>query len=104
VTLPGKETAALDLISREFQRLATSAPTDEEFEMARNAAIGHYATDLQPHPDRALEYARTAIAGGRPADVEAQPESMISIRKSDLKRVAESSLQKQSERAGNPAW
>jgi zinc protease len=90
VTLPGKETEALDLISREFQRLATSAPTDEEFEMARNAAIGHYAIDLQPHPDRALEYARTAIAGGRPADVEAQPESMISIRKSDLKRVAES--------------
>jgi zinc protease len=89
-TLPGKETAALDLISREFQRLATSTPTDEEFEMARNAAIGRYAIDLQPHPDRALEYARTAIAGGRPADVEAQPESMISIRKSDLKRVAES--------------
>jgi len=90
VTLPGKETAALDLISREFQRLATSAPTDEEFEMARNAAIGRYAIDLQPHPNRALEYARTAIAGGRPADVEAQPELMISIRKSDLKRVAES--------------
>lgn len=89
-TLPGKETLALDLISREFQRLTTSTPTDEEFEMARNAAIGRYAIDLQPHPDRALEYARAAIAGGKPAEVEAQPESMISIRKSDLKRVAES--------------
>lgn len=88
-TLPENEGRARDLIAREFQRLAANPPTDEEFELARNAAIGRYAIELQSHTERALEYARSVIFSRKPADVEAQPEAMISIKKSDLKRVAE---------------
>lgn len=88
-TLPANESRARDLIAREFQRLAANPPTDDEFEVARNAAIGRYAIALQAHTERSLEYARSVIFSRKPADVEAQPEAMISIKKSDLKRVAE---------------
>lgn len=87
---PEDETAALDLLTREFQRLTTALPTDEEFELARNAAIGRYAILLQSHTERTLEYARAALIGRKPAEVDGQPEAMIGVRKTDLKRVAES--------------
>ncbi|MFN7829449.1 MAG: M16 family metallopeptidase [Acidobacteriota bacterium] len=90
VTRPEQETAALDLLSRELQRLVGSQPTDEEFELARNAAIGRYAIALQSNTERTFEYARAALIGRKPADVEGQPEAMIGVRKSDLKRIAES--------------
>ncbi len=90
VTVPGQETAALDLLSRELQRLVGNQPTDEEFELARNAAIGRYAIALQSNTERSFEYARAALLGRRPADVEGQPEAMTGVRKSDLKRIAES--------------
>ena len=70
--------------------MAGSQPTDEEFELARNAAIGRYAIALQSHRERTLEYARAALIGRKPADVEGQPEAMTGVRKSDLKRIAES--------------
>ena len=89
-TRPEHETAALDLLSREFQRLTTTLPGDEEFELARNAAIGRYAILLQSHAERTLEYARAALIGRKPAEVDGQPEAMIGVRKTDLKRVAES--------------
>lgn len=90
VTMPEQETAALDLLSRELQRLAGNQPTDEEFELARNAAIGRYAITLQSQTERTFEYARAALIGRKPADVEGQPEAMTGVRKSDLKRIAES--------------
>jgi zinc protease len=89
ITPPEKETVALDLLNREFQRLAGNVPSDEEFELGRNAAIGRYAILLQSHAARTLEYARAALIGRRPADVDGQPEAMITVRKTDLKRVAE---------------
>lgn len=89
VSLPANETVVLDQLSREFQRLVNSVATEAEFELARNAAIGRYAIDLQSHARRTLEYARAALIGRKPADVEGQPEAMIGVRRSDLKRVAE---------------
>jgi len=88
-SLPGNETAVLDQLSREFQRLVNSVATEGEFEVARNAAIGRYAIDLQSHARRTFEYARAALIGRKPADVEGQPEATIGVRRSDLKRVAE---------------
>ena len=90
VSLPEHETALLDRMSREFQRLVNTVVTEEEFELARNAAIGRYAISLQSHAFRTFEYARAALVGRRPADVDGQPEAMIGVRRSDLKRVAES--------------
>jgi zinc protease len=88
-TFPGAESSALDLLSREFQRLTATPPTDEEFEYARNGAIGHYAIKLQSARERALEYARALFFGRQPAEVEGHPEAVVAIRKSDLIRVAE---------------
>lgn len=89
-SLPGQETAVLDQLSREFQRLVNNVASEEEFELARNAMIGRYAIDLQTHRTRTLEYVRAALIGRKPSDVEGQPDSVIGVRRSDLKRVAES--------------
>lgn len=88
-SLPEGETRAMDLLNREFQRLAATAPTDDEFEYARNSTIGQYAITLQSPRERILEYARALFFGRQPADVERQAESVVAIRKSDLQRVAE---------------
>jgi predicted Zn-dependent peptidase len=73
-----------------FSAWSARWPTEEEFELARNAAIGRYAIGLQSHAVRTFEYARAALVGRKPADVDGQPEAMIGVRRSDLKRVAES--------------
>ncbi len=88
-TRPGDETGAIDTVLRSLQQLAGNDPSDEEFEFARNAAIGRYAIALQSHIERSLEYSRAALYGRKPADVESQPEAMVSVRKTDLRRVAE---------------
>ncbi len=89
VTLPENEAKAREALEAELQKLA-ALPADDEFEAARNATIGRYAIALQSHSVRALEYSRAAIFGRKPADIEAQPDSMRSIRKADIKRAAES--------------
>ncbi len=89
VTLPENEAKAREALEAELQKLA-ALPADDEFEAARNATIGRYAIALQSHSVRALEYSRAAIFGRKPSDIEAQPDSMRSIRKADLKRAAES--------------
>lgn len=88
-TAPESETRALDLLNREFQRLAATPPTDDEFEYARNSAIGQYAIALQSPRERILEYARALFFGRQPAEVERQAEAVVAIRKADLQRVAE---------------
>ena len=88
-TAPESETRALDLLNREFQRLAATPPSDDEFEYARNSAIGQYAIALQSPRERILEYARALFFGRQPAEVERQAEAVVAIRKADLQRVAE---------------
>ncbi len=89
VTLPENEAKAREALQAELQKLA-ALPADDEFEAARNATIGRYAIALQSHSVRALEYSRAAIFGRKPSDIEAQPDSMRSVRKADIKRAAES--------------
>lgn len=91
-TLPENEERARELLLQELQRLATTPPTDDEFELARNSAIGRYAIALQSHPDRSLEYARAVIFSRKPSDVETQPDFIRAVKKSDLKRVAEATF------------
>jgi zinc protease len=88
-TAPENETRALDLLNRELQRLVAAPPTDDEFEYARNSAIGQYAIALQSPRERILEYARALFFGRQPTDVERQAEAVVAIRKADLQRVAE---------------
>lgn len=89
VTSPENEAKAREALEAELQKLA-ALPADDEFEAARNATIGRYAIALQSHSVRALEYSRAAIFGRKPSDIEAQPDSMRSVRKADIKRAAES--------------
>ncbi|HKX31904.1 MAG TPA: insulinase family protein, partial [Blastocatellia bacterium] len=89
-TLPENEQSAREAAQGELLRLAGTLPSDDEFEQGRNATIGRYAIALQSHPDRALEYARTIIQGRKATDVESQPDFIRSVKKADIKRVAES--------------
>ncbi len=91
-TLPENEQKAKEILIAELQKLAGSIPDDNDFETGRNASIGRYAISLQSHPLRALEYARAIIFGRKPSEVEAQPDAIRSIRKTDIKRMAESIL------------
>ncbi|HWQ34009.1 MAG TPA: pitrilysin family protein [Blastocatellia bacterium] len=87
-TLPENEQRARDALRAELEKLA-AAPSDEDFERGRNAAIGAYAVALQAAPVRLLEYARAIIFGRKPSDVETQPDLIRAVKKDDLKRVAE---------------
>src|SRR5262249_2129263 len=89
-TLPGNEQRASEALLGTLQAMAASQTTDEEFEQGRNATIGRYSIALQNHPARAMEYARTIVIGRKPADVESQPDLIRTIKKADIKRVAES--------------
>ena len=91
-TLPENEQKAKEILIAELQKLAGSIPDDNDFETGRNASIGRYAISLQSHPLRALEYARAIIFGRKPSEVEAQPDAIRSIRKTDIRRMAESIL------------
>lgn len=88
-SLPENETKARDVLQAELQKLASALPTDEEFELGRNATIGRYFIELQQHPTRALEYARAILSNRRASDVESQPDTIRTVKKADLRRVAE---------------
>jgi predicted Zn-dependent peptidase len=89
-TLPENEQRARESLQAALQSMAAAQPTDDEFEQARNAEIGRYAIALQDHNARTLEYARAVIFGRQPTDVEAQPDLIRAVKKTDIKRVAES--------------
>src|SRR5262249_30097218 len=89
-TLPENEQRAREALQTSLQTLAAALPSDDEFELGRNAEIGRYAITLQDHRARTMEYARAIIFGRSPADVEAQPDLIRAVKKSDIKRIAES--------------
>jgi zinc protease len=89
-TLPENEQRARAALEAALEGLAAAQPSDDEFEQGRNAEIGRYAITLQDHNARTLEYARAVIFGRKPADVEAQPDLIRAVKKTDIKRVAES--------------
>ncbi|MCI0525040.1 MAG: insulinase family protein [Acidobacteria bacterium] len=89
-TLPENEQRAREALQAALQNLAATQPSDEEFEQGRNAEIGRYAITLQDHNARTLEYARAVIFGRNAADVESQPDLIRAVKKTDIKRVAES--------------
>jgi zinc protease len=89
-TLPENEQRAREALQAALESLVTAQLTDDDFEQGRNAEIGRYAIALQDHNARTLEYARAAIFGRKPADVEAQPDLIRAVKKTDIKRVAES--------------
>jgi zinc protease len=89
-TLPENEQRAREAVQAALESLTRTEPSDEEFEQGRNAEIGRYAIALQDHNARTLEYARAAIFGRKPADVESQPDLIRAVKKTDIKRVAES--------------
>ncbi|MCI0662882.1 MAG: insulinase family protein [Acidobacteria bacterium] len=87
-TLPGDEQRANDLVLAELQKVANGTITDEEFEQARNFAVGRYAIELQSHVNRAIEYAQAVISDRKASDVEAQPDLIRAVKKTDLTRIA----------------
>lgn len=89
VTLPENESKAREVLLAELDKLAANPPSDSEFELGRNAAIGRYAIALQANPARALEYARAVFFNRDPKDVESQPDGIRTVKKSDIKRVAD---------------
>src|SRR5262245_41484937 len=89
-TLPENEQRARAALEAALEGLTREQPSDDEFEQGRNAEIGRYAIALQDHNARTLEYARAVIFGRKPADVEAQPDLIRAVKKTDIKRVAES--------------
>jgi zinc protease len=89
-TLPDNERQASEALQTALQNLASAQPSDEEFEQGRNAEIGRYAIALQDHTARTLEYARAVISGRKASDVESQPDLIRAVKKTDIKRVAES--------------
>ncbi len=92
VSAPDQESKALELTRNELSRLAASPPSGDEFDAARNAAIGGYAISLEEHPDRLREYARNVFCGRRASDVDNHPDLMRSIRQAELKRISEASV------------
>ena len=88
-TLPENEQRARAALETALEGLAAAQPSDDEFEQGRNAEIGRYAIALQDHNARTLEYARAVIFGRKPTDVEAQPDLIRAVKKTDIKRVAE---------------
>jgi predicted Zn-dependent peptidase len=91
-TLPENERRATEALQAALQNLSLAQPSDEEFEQGRNAEIGRYAIALQDHTARTLEYARAVIFGRKASDVESQPDLIRAVRKTDIKRVAESAM------------
>jgi zinc protease len=89
-TLPENEQRAREALESALESLAAAAPSDDEFEQGRNAEIGRYAIALQDHNARTIEYARAVIFGLKPSDVESQPDLIRAVKKTDIKRVAES--------------
>ncbi len=88
-TSPENEAKAREGLLKELENLVKTPPSDEEFERARNAAIGTYAISLQRHPERLLEYARTIVLGRKPSDVENQPDLIRAVKKDDVKTAVE---------------
>ncbi len=91
-TLPENEQRAREALQTALEELTRAEPSDDEFEQGRNAEIGRYAIALQDHNARTLEYARAVIFGRKPEDVEAQPDLIRAVKKTDIRRVAESIL------------
>ena len=92
VSAPDQESKALELTRNELSRLASSPPSGDEFDAARNAAIGGYAISLEEHTDRLREYARNVFSGRRASDVDNHPDLMRAIRQAELKRISEASV------------
>jgi zinc protease len=87
-TLPGDERSASGIVLAELQRVASGTITDEEFEQARNYAVGRYAIELQSHAQRAVEYAQAIISDRKALEVETQPDLIRAVKKADISRVA----------------
>jgi zinc protease len=92
LTLPESESRAREAAVGELQRLIAAPPSDDEFEAGRNAAIGRYAIALQSHPERALEYAQAVIFGRKASEIESQPDSIRTVKKTDIQRIADSTI------------
>lgn len=89
---PTAENSSRDLLLSELARIAGAPPSGDDFDVARNLAIGSYAVMLEGHVERALEYARAVIAGRKVSDVDTQPDFVRNVRLADVKRVAETVL------------
>jgi zinc protease len=88
VSAPEHEANVRAAIQTEIARLAGAPPADDDFDRARNVAIGSYALGLQRHSERALEYARLAIAARKTNDAETQPDLIRAVRQIELRRFA----------------
>jgi zinc protease len=86
---PASDGAARDALLAELGRVASSPPSGDDYDIARNVAIGSYAIKLEDHLDRALEYARAVMAGRKVVDVDTQPDLVRNVRLAEVKRVAE---------------
>jgi zinc protease len=86
---PTGDGAARDALLAELGKTASSPPSGDDYDIARNVAIGSYAIKLEDHLDRALEYARAVMAGRKVTDVDTQPDLVRSVRLAEVKRIAE---------------
>jgi predicted Zn-dependent peptidase len=86
---PAGDSGLRDALIAELGRTASSPPSGDDYDIARNVAIGSYAIKLEDHLDRALEYARAVMAGRKVTDVDTQPDLVRSVRLAEVKRVAE---------------
>jgi zinc protease len=89
---PDQESKALELTRNELTRLGSSPPSGDEFDAARNAAIGGYAISVEDHFNRLREYARNVFCGRKASDVDTQPDLMRAIRQAELKRISDASV------------
>ena len=89
VSAPDQDAKSLELMRGELARLASSPPVGDEFEGARNSAIGSFAIGLQRHSSRAMEYAQNVFVGRKVSEVDTQPDIIRAIRQAELKRVAD---------------
>lgn len=88
-TSPENEARAQEGLVKELENLIKTPPSESEFEQGRNAAVGSYAVALQSNQRRLLEYARAVVFGRKVTDVESQPDLIRTVKKEDLKTVAE---------------
>jgi len=92
VSAPEQDSKSLEAMRAELSRLASTPPVGDEFEEARNSAIGSFAIGLQGHSSRALEYARSVFVGRKVTDVDGQPDLIRAVRQAELKRIADAAV------------
>jgi zinc protease len=89
---PVSDSATRDALLAELGKGGTAPPSGDDYDIARNVAIGSYAIKLEEHRERALEYARAVMAGRKVADVDTQPDLVRNVRLAEVKKVAEAVL------------